>query len=353
MNPRARSFEGSVYHTAALHPRRQPAMPQEPTQTMTFRAKPVVKRAHRPAWESPGPTELLPQPRLRPDRPRWRSSSSLIAAGLSWYNDAPRSGRERRRPERSPRTTSSERVPRRALAARRGRAPRIRDSGPRRPADRGPGRGPAAGHRPAAPAARRDHARADHRHAGSRPSSPPRRASTATPEDIDARLAIEATIPESRHAWLIEVKPVIDDPAAVAPTEAQKAARQGQGRGRAQGHPGRQVVGGRRQDRLHRRVDRAAGGRPRLAPGERQPAPTRHSSRPSSRPTVEHADRGRRGRPTAPTASAASTEIAPTTVDAAYQAKIENDGIDLDKLPRRRRRRRHPREAPGQDRRRR
>ena len=44
-----------------------------------------------------------------------------------------------------------------------------------------------------------------------------------TPADIDARLQFEATTPEQRHAWVIEVKPA-SDPGAVAPTDAQKAA---------------------------------------------------------------------------------------------------------------------------------
>jgi parvulin-like peptidyl-prolyl isomerase len=46
---------------------------------------------------------------------------------------------------------------------------------------------------------------------------------TVTPEDIDARLLIEATTPESRHAWLIEVAPEVSA-GAVDPTAAQIAA---------------------------------------------------------------------------------------------------------------------------------
>jgi parvulin-like peptidyl-prolyl isomerase len=46
---------------------------------------------------------------------------------------------------------------------------------------------------------------------------------TATPADVDARLLKEATTPESRHAWVIEVQPEIDT-GAVEPTAAQKAA---------------------------------------------------------------------------------------------------------------------------------
>jgi len=46
---------------------------------------------------------------------------------------------------------------------------------------------------------------------------------TATPEDIDARLLVEATTPELRHAWLIEVAPEVN-PGAVVATAAQVAA---------------------------------------------------------------------------------------------------------------------------------
>ena len=46
---------------------------------------------------------------------------------------------------------------------------------------------------------------------------------TVTDADIDARLAKEATIPESRHAWVIEVAPEVD-PDATEPTAAQIAA---------------------------------------------------------------------------------------------------------------------------------
>lgn len=46
---------------------------------------------------------------------------------------------------------------------------------------------------------------------------------TTTPADVDARLLEEATRPEQRHAWVIEVAPEID-PGAPEPTTAQRAA---------------------------------------------------------------------------------------------------------------------------------
>lgn len=46
---------------------------------------------------------------------------------------------------------------------------------------------------------------------------------TAAPADIDAQLLVEATSPETRHAWVIEVAPETDF-GATAPTATQKAA---------------------------------------------------------------------------------------------------------------------------------
>jgi len=46
---------------------------------------------------------------------------------------------------------------------------------------------------------------------------------TTTPQDVEAQLVEEATIPEQRHAWVIEVAPELD-PGAINPTPEQKAA---------------------------------------------------------------------------------------------------------------------------------
>src|SRR6478672_5457016 len=45
---------------------------------------------------------------------------------------------------------------------------------------------------------------------------------TVTQQDIDSRLTEEATTPEQRHAWVIEVAPTTDT-GAIGPTDAQKA----------------------------------------------------------------------------------------------------------------------------------
>src|SRR6478752_7463165 len=45
---------------------------------------------------------------------------------------------------------------------------------------------------------------------------------TVTSQDIDAQLATEATTPEQRHAWDIAIAPATD-PGAIGPSDAQKA----------------------------------------------------------------------------------------------------------------------------------
>ena len=72
---RARPRPRSLYDTALpVHARHaQPAsstLSQEPRTPMTFRAKPVVKRDPETLVGEPRPTQLLPQPRLRPHRRR-------------------------------------------------------------------------------------------------------------------------------------------------------------------------------------------------------------------------------------------------------------------------------------------
>ena len=70
---RARSRARSLYDTALpVHVRQaQPAsstLPQDPRTPMTFRAKPVVEARPQALLGEPRPTQLLPQPGLRPGR---------------------------------------------------------------------------------------------------------------------------------------------------------------------------------------------------------------------------------------------------------------------------------------------
>ncbi len=105
---------------------------------------------------------------------------------------------------------------------------------------------------------------------------------------------------------------------------------QDQGRDRAQGPAGWQGLGRRREDRLHRRVDRAAGRRPWLDPGQDDSQADEaflaalFAAEVNTPTAVIEGEDGifRIGR---------VTEIAPETVDSAYNDKLVNDGIDLAK----------------------
>jgi parvulin-like peptidyl-prolyl isomerase len=186
---------------------------------MTFRAKPVVKRAHRPAWEGQ-------------DRRQFYLNIGfgvivlvavailVIAAGLTWYNDhlAPVGS------VNGQNITKDDFKQRLAIENWR-----LEETGNRiRTAT-------AAGHLTEAQAQTQQQILTQQQQqvgilslehlidqklqatlateAGIAPTS----------ADVDARMATEATTPESRHAWVIAVKPD-SDPGAIGPTEAQKAA---------------------------------------------------------------------------------------------------------------------------------
>ena len=92
------------------------------------------------------------------------------------------------------------------------------------------GRRDPPGDPPAAPRARSTRSRSSSSStARSRPSSPTKQGVTVTPADVDARLTEEATTPELRHAWVIAVKPALEEGKS-EPTDA--ADRRGQGHGR-------------------------------------------------------------------------------------------------------------------------
>ena len=293
---------------------------------MTFRAKPVVKRDHRPAWETQ-------------DRRNFYLNLGFglivvlavlilaIAAGLSYYNDHLASvgsvdGQSISKDEFADRYKIETWRLDEAEA-------RIADRGDRRPPDRGPGHVAPVDHRPAAPVSSRRPRSSGSSTPSTRRSWPPRKASRSTPEDIDARLATEATTPESRHAWVIEVAP--------ADRPRRRSTRPPTRRPRPRPRPrprSRTSPAGKSWDDVAKTVSTDASTAPQAGDlGWLQADDTRADeawlkavfAAPVNTPTavIEGADGiFRIGR---------VTEIAPSSVDPAYQTKFENKGIDLAK----------------------
>jgi parvulin-like peptidyl-prolyl isomerase len=150
---------------------------------------------------------------------------------------------------------------------------------------------------------------------------------TVAPADIDARLTLEATTPEQRHAWVIEVAPVTD-PGAIGPTDAQKAAAKA-----TADQALKDIQGGKAWEDVAKTVSTDANTAPQAGDlGWIQATDTQTEesylkavfAAPVNTPTaVVPGNDGifRIGR---------VTEIAPATVDSAYQANFQNKGINLD-----------------------
>lgn len=151
---------------------------------------------------------------------------------------------------------------------------------------------------------------------------------TTEPADVDAKLLDEATTPEQRHAWMIEVTPALDA-GAVTPTTAQKAAARTAAEAAL-----KQLQDGKAWEDVAKTASTDATTAPQagdlgwLQVDSTQidaPYLTAIFAAEANRPTtvIEGADGIYRiGR---------VTEIAAKTVDDAYQAKLTNDGVDLAK----------------------
>jgi parvulin-like peptidyl-prolyl isomerase len=149
---------------------------------------------------------------------------------------------------------------------------------------------------------------------------------TVTDGDIDARLTEEATTPESRHAWIIEVAPEIDE-GAVEPTEAQIAGAKAKGEAAL-----RDLQNGTSWDEVARTVSTDTSTAPQagdlgwLGDEDSQADPAWLAAvfaAAVDEPTavIEGVDGiFRIGR---------VSEIAPEVVDGVYEQKIVNEGIDL------------------------
>lgn len=290
---------------------------------MTFRAKPVVKRAHRPAWEAQ-------------DRRNFYLNLGFglivvlavlilaIAAGLTYYNDhlasvgsvdgqsvtkdefTDRLQVETWRLDETDRRISTE-VAAGHLTDAQGTAQKTTVDQQRQQL-------------PAIALERLIDSKLQAKLAG-------QEGVAITPQDIDARLLVEATTRESRHAWVIEVEPATDL-GAIGPTAVQKADAKAKAEQAL-----KDIQGGKAWEDVAKTVSTDASTAPQAGDlGWLQADDTRADeaflkalfAAPANTPTavVEGSDGiFRIGR---------ATEIAASSVDAAYQAKIQNDGVNIE-----------------------
>ena len=290
---------------------------------MTFRAKPVVKRSHRPSWESNDRRNLY----LNIGFGIVVVTAIvvlLIAAGLSWYNDhlAPvgsvngqnittdefqdRYNIESRRleeAERRVRTASvagqlTETQAQTQLSAIETQRQSLASTTLERIIDQRLQAGLAA-----------------------------EEGVTVTDADIDARLQVEATVPEFRHAWLIAVSPVVS-PGAVVPTAEQIATARTKIDAAL-----KDLEAGKSWDEVAKTVSTDATGP--------QSGDLGWIEADDSQEDEAYIEAVFAAEPNTPTSVVEGvdgtfrigrvTEIAPATVDADYQAKLQNDAIDLAK----------------------
>jgi parvulin-like peptidyl-prolyl isomerase len=289
---------------------------------MTFRAKPVVKRAHRPAWEAQ-------------DRRNFYLNLGFglivllaivilaIAAGLSYYNDHLKSvgsvdgetitidDLRQRATIENWRLNESERRVNTAVAA--GHLTEAQANGAKQTIDQ--------------------QRQSIEQIALERIIDTKLQAKlavgegvSAAPEDIDARLKVEATVPETRHVWAIEVAPELT-PGAIEPTTAQTSAAKAKAEQAL-----KDIQGGKSWEDVAKTVstDSAtaaqAGDLGWLTKDDSQTEET----------VLDAAFAATLDTPTAVVPGedgvfriARVTDIVPESVDDAYQSKIQNDKIDL------------------------
>jgi parvulin-like peptidyl-prolyl isomerase len=290
---------------------------------MTFRAKPVVKRSHRPSWESQDRRNLY----LNIGFGIVVATAVivlLIAAGLAWYNEhllpvGSVNGRSITTDEFKDRYNIESR--RLEEAERRIRTATV------------------AGKLTEAQTTAQLQAIQTQRQKLSataleriidqdlQASQAPEEGVTVSPEEIDARLLVEATVAEMRHAWVIAVAPETTA-GATEPTADQTAAAKAKADAAL-----KDLEGGKTWEDVAKTASTDATAPQAGDLGWIQADDTQEDeafltavfAAEANAPTgVIEGDDGtfRIGR---------ATEIVPATVDPDYQAKLQNDGIDLAK----------------------
>ena len=151
---------------------------------------------------------------------------------------------------------------------------------------------------------------------------------TVTDADIDAKLLEEKTIPEARHAWVIEVAPELD-PGAVDPTDAQVAAAKAKADAAL-----RDLQSGKAWDEVARTVSTDTSTAP-------QAGDLGWLGAKDSRADAAYLEAIFAANVDEPTAVIEGedgifrigrvSEIAPASVDEAYEQKLADDDIDLAK----------------------
>jgi len=289
---------------------------------MTFRAKPVVKRAHRPAWEAQ-------------DRRNFYLNLGFglivllaiiilaIAAGLSYYNDHLASvgsvdGQSISKDELRDRTKieswrldESERRVRTAVLA--GHLTEAQGTAAQQTIDQQRQQ-------------IQDIALERIIDTKLQAKLATEEGVTAAPEDIDARLLVEATVPESRHVWVIEVEPQ-KDLGALAPTAAQKDAAKAKAESALN-----DIQGGKSWDDVAKTVSTDAA----TAPQSGDLGWLTADDNQTEENILRAAFAASANTPTAVVEGTDGTyriarvsDIVPEAVDSDFQAKLQNDGIDL------------------------
>jgi parvulin-like peptidyl-prolyl isomerase len=149
---------------------------------------------------------------------------------------------------------------------------------------------------------------------------------TVAPSDVDARLTVEATIPETRHVFIISVKPEVDS-GAVEPTAAQTAAAKAKA-----DQALKDLQGGKAWEDVAKTVSTDAATAPQAgdegwltADDTQVDEPTLNAAFAAAVNTPSAVVQGDDGT----FRIARVSEIVPAAVDNEYQAKIVNDKIDL------------------------